>query len=178
MLPEKFRLGNLEKRYGRGRNLNHNETRALYLSLIDEIRLHITKSSTQLSLPDRAILCSALRRQIRLYARSRDGTFYFYWLTDLMLQVRDAYVHALMYLPKSLYLDAQELVKGNFFFQRSLLVIKQICICLFPHYDVWGCPSVTFLKEIKNKTDSDILDSCIVTNSNFNRIGIRVSPVN
>ncbi|RNF00012.1 uncharacterized protein Tco025E_08900 [Trypanosoma conorhini] len=163
-VPADYSFRELKAKFGDARNLDHTETRKLYNSLLTEIREHFNRQKNALQAAEQAISCNALRWRARLYARSRDGTYTIPILTDWFLQLRDSYVHGLRYLPKSFLQDLTTALAGDFSFRRSGLVIRQIRECIFPSVDSMGCPSYQFLRQIKGKSDEDVLASCTESN--------------
>ena len=111
-------IDELENKYGTGANLDNDETRDLYHTILEDTKKGQDK---WVSIPHRdlspagldrdeheAIMCSIARGRIRQYARSRmqDQT------GALMLNVRDAWTHGLSYLPRAVYNDMKNAVSS------------------------------------------------------------------
>lgn len=156
----------LKTRFGSTRSLDHAGTRSVYIKVLSEAENRIFNS---LEKPDqRAFTCSLMRSEARRYARSRDGSYGGH-LTDAVLQLRDSYVHGLRYLPLAVKKDIQD----SFTLQRPTLyhvalVVKETFSCLAPALSSGRCPSYAFLREVRGKTDDEILGSCIKANSAYN----------
>ncbi|CBH18694.1 uncharacterized protein TEOVI_000121000 [Trypanosoma equiperdum] len=168
VLPENYSQEGLSGLYGSGRNLNHTETRMLYSSIVYNLKNDTDGAFAILAAADRAMLCSAIRWQIRLYARSRDGSYFVPWVTDVVLQLRDAYVHSFKYIIQSIVSDITDSVSGGVSFRRTLLVVKQMRVCFFSPVNSTGCPSYSFLRNVREKTDADIIASCATTDPSYN----------
>ncbi|PBJ76658.1 hypothetical protein BCY84_08319 [Trypanosoma cruzi cruzi] len=164
-LPERYLFSALKAKYGDSRNLDHSETRKLYNSLLTEIGEFIEQNKNRLDAKQQAVSCNAMRWTARLYSRTRDGTYPLPILTDWVLQLRDGYVHGLRYFPNVLFRDLEDVVTGNFSFWRSILVIRQFSRCVFPSVNSTGCPSYQFLRQIRGKSDEDVLASCTKSNT-------------
>lgn len=157
----------LRRVHGGSRNLNHSETRRLYKKILAALQ-------DEMSLDDgdereRALVCSTKRTVAKGYARSRDGS-YALPLTDIVLQLRDSYVHGLRYLPVALRRDLTALLKTrNASFENVRMTVKQTRECLLPSRRGGGCPSYDFLTRVRGKTDEDILRSCTRSNVGYDK---------
>lgn len=158
-----FSVPNLKKRMGTGRNLNHSATRSLYRSIVADLSADSMLKNDLLDESERAAACSVMRYQVRTYSRSRDsGSF----LTDVALQIRDSYVHALRYLPLSLRMDFID--SHSYTLKHSRLLLEEAWNCLAPQLSGGQCPSYEFLRTIRGKTDAEILHSCTKVNEGYN----------
>ncbi|GET91643.1 hypothetical protein, conserved [Leishmania tarentolae] len=158
----------LKARYGDERSLNHSETRRIYNLVLSEAQKAIFTLHEDAG--RKAYTCSKIRSQARQYARSRDGT-YKGPLTEIVLQLRDGYVHGVKYLYRALQKD----VSYSLALQRPTLlhtamVVRQAYYCLAPTLSERECPSYAFLRVIRDKTDTDILESCVRSNRGFNDV--------
>ncbi|EPY37788.1 hypothetical protein AGDE_06146 [Angomonas deanei] len=118
---------------------------------------------------ERAAACARLRYVARRYARSRDKDTPF--LTDAALQLRDAYVHGLRYAPYSFISDARESWSTKrLVFKRSSLTMQQVLYCFLPTLTGGECPSYTFMRVVRGKSDEDVLKSCAISNSKYNNL--------
>ncbi|ORC87385.1 uncharacterized protein TM35_000221840 [Trypanosoma theileri] len=170
LVPESYTFDALRRKFGGSRDLNHTGTRKLYHSLLHGINEYMKRSKNESGVKERALSCNSLRWTARLYARSRDGTYVFPRVTDWVLQLRDSYVYGFRYLPHSVLDDIYRSLRGDFSFSSTTLVIQQIKGCLFPSADRAGCPSYIFLRQIRGKSDDDVLSSCVKTNSNYDSV--------
>nr|CCC96101.1 unnamed protein product [Trypanosoma congolense IL3000] len=170
ILPRNYSQEGLSERYGNGRNLDHKGVRKLYITIINNIRNDISSMTAYPGLSDRAAFCSALRWQARLYARSRDGSYYLPWLTDWVLRLRDTYVYSFKHIAPSFVSDIYDAGRSRLPFQRTTLVIEQMWTCLFTPVNSTGCPSYSFLRQVRGRSDTDILSSCTKTDPKFDRI--------
>ncbi|KAG5470708.1 hypothetical protein LSCM1_01954 [Leishmania martiniquensis] len=158
----------LRSRYGDARLFNHSETRRIYNLLLSEAQKAVLLSNEDTD--RKAYTCSKMRSQARRYARSRDGT-YLAPLTEIALQLRDGYVHGIKYLPTALrkdLSDSLELQKPTLF--HTAMVVRQIYYCLAPALSQGECPSYAFLRVVRGKGDTDILESCTRSNKGFNEM--------
>ncbi|KAG5496361.1 hypothetical protein JKF63_02663 [Porcisia hertigi] len=158
----------LKSRYGDSRSFNHSETRRIYNLLLTEAQKSIMNS--QESGDRKAYTCSKMRSQVRRYARSLDGT-YSGPLTEIVLQLRDSFVHGIKHLPLALRKDVSEsLALQRPFFFHTAIVVRQSFYCLAPTLSGGECPSYTFLRVIRGKGDTEILESCTRSNKGFNNV--------
>ncbi|AIO01200.1 hypothetical protein LPMP_323150 [Leishmania panamensis] len=158
----------LKSHYGDARLFNHTETRQIYNLVLSEAQNAILNSHEDAD--RKAYTCSKIRSQVRQYARSRDGTYKGPW-TEIVLQLRDGYVHGIKYLPIALRKD----VSDSLALQKPTLlntatVLRQAYYCLAPTLSGGECPSYTFLRVIRGKGDTAILESCLRSNKGFNGI--------
>ncbi|KAH9578872.1 hypothetical protein LSM04_006491 [Trypanosoma melophagium] len=170
LVPENYTFDALKRKFGGSRDLDHNGTRKLYHSLLHDIDEYMKSFKNDSGVRERALSCNSLRWTARLYARSRDGTYIFPKITDWVLQLRDSYVYGLRYLPYGISEDIYRSLNGDFSFSSTALVIQQIKGCLFPSADRAGCPSYMFLRQIRGKSDDDVLSSCVRTNTNYDSV--------
>ncbi|CCW67763.1 unnamed protein product [Phytomonas sp. Hart1] len=156
----------LKERYGDARNLTHLEVRRLYNSILCEIKEHFNNFTGYHTEPNKAAeVCSALRSNAKMYARSRDKIL----IANILLQVRDSFVHGISYLPSSFWKDFQVFfTTGNYSFRKTILTFAETTSCLLPYFTNQTCPSYRFMKEVLNKGDNKILSSCTKTNDFFN----------
>lgn len=157
-----FDQTSLQSRYGEVRSLDHKATRGVYHTILAEAENAMLSSNE--APPQKALTCSLIRSEARRYARSRDGSYRGY-LTDIVLQLRDGYVHGLRYLP----LAAQKDMRASLALQKptlyyTALTLKETLSCVAPSLSGGRCPSYLFLREMKNKSDLDILGSCTRAN--------------
>ncbi|KPA84917.1 hypothetical protein ABB37_01369 [Leptomonas pyrrhocoris] len=155
----------LKSRFGDARSLDHKATRSVYHQVLSEAEKMILNSRD--APEQKALTCSLMRSEARRYARSRDGSYRGH-LTDAVLQLRDSYVHGLRYLPIAMDKD----IRDSLSLQRPTLyhvglVVKQIFSCLAPALSSGNCPSYTFLREVRGKSDDEILGSCTTTNTAY-----------
>ncbi|KAG5495613.1 hypothetical protein GH5_03278 [Leishmania sp. Ghana 2012 LV757] len=165
-LLEDYQEEALRSRYGDARSFNHSETRRIYNLLLSEAQKAILKSNE--GTDRKAYTCSKMRFQARRYARSRDGT-YQGPLTEMALQLRDGYVHGVKYLPTALRKDLSDsLAIQKPILLHTAMVVRQTYYCLAPTLSRGECPSYAFLRVVRGKGDTDILDSCMRSNKGFN----------
>jgi len=139
----------LRDTYGAERNLTSKETRALYLTLIQEVGIPYQKQLEGAKTTARGLVvaCNLLRHRIRLYARYRDIE-----TNPYLLALRDIGVHGLQPM--------------NF---QALLDIP---VCAFPSLEGYGytCPSVAALEVRKGQKEEEILASMWKSNEKYNKI--------
>ncbi|KAK7202010.1 hypothetical protein NESM_000269100 [Novymonas esmeraldas] len=161
-----FGADSLKSRFGSARTFNHSETRQLYNMLLSEAEKAIQDSREDAG--RRAYTCSKIRWQARRYARSRDGTYAGPW-TEIVLQLRDSYVHGIRHLPMALRQDVSDsmaLQRPTLY--RTAVVVKQAYFCLAPTLSGGECPSYAFLRIVRGKADADIIESCTRSNKSYN----------
>lgn len=163
-----FDQESLKLRFGDARSLDHKATRSIYHQVLSDAEQAILGSRD--GSEQKALTCSLMRSEARRYARSRDGSYKGH-LTDAALQLRDSYVHGLRYLPIAVQKD----IHDTFTLQKPTLyhvalVLKETFSCLAPALSSGKCPSYTFLREIRDKTDDEILGSCTKTNQAYDKL--------
>lgn len=177
-LPEEVKVGYLpqltehldepvlKSRFGDSRSLNYSETRKLYHLILAEVGENISVSSAREG--EKASSCSVMRAKARKYTRSRNDSPLGLAL-DLLLQLRDGYVHGLRYLPLALRKDIRVSIESRALSLRYCgAVLKQAYNCVAPYLSSGQCPSYNFLREIRGKSDAAILESCTRSNEAYN----------
>ncbi|CAC9527281.1 conserved hypothetical protein [Leishmania infantum JPCM5] len=158
----------LKSRYGDARSLNRSETRRIYNSVLSEVQKAIFNLHEDAD--RKAYTCSRIRSQARQYARSRDGT-YKGPLLEIALQLRDGYVHGVKYLHVALQKDlSYSLALQRPTLLHTAMVVRQTYYCLAPTLSGGECPSYAFLRVIRDKSDTEILESCVRSNKGFNGV--------
>jgi hypothetical protein len=164
----RFDQDSLKSRFGDQRSLNHTATRGVYHQVLSEAEKLILSSND--ASEQKALTCSLMRSEARRYARSRDGSYRGH-VTDAVLQLRDSYIHGLRFLPTAVRKDlGASLTLQRPTLYHVALVVKETISCLAPALSSGKCPSYVFLREVRGKTDAEILGSCTKTNRAYDAI--------
>lgn len=159
-----FDPADLQKKHGISRNFSHSQTRGLYHAILKDIEATVDTMASEFSEPERAVTCSIMRANARKYTRTRDSL----GISEFALQVRDSYMHALRFLPLAVCQDVKYAVRtGVPSLKRTGMTLKQTYYCFAPELSGGECPTYTFLREVRGRSDGEILQSCVVSNRQY-----------
>ena len=177
----------LQARYGNVANLTSSETRTLYRSLLVTLQREVEEKRGHMKISTLAVACSISRWSIRIYSRerARSGT-----LSNVLLAVRDVFVHGLRYVPVALWSDikaslsgaqiSSEGVQDDPLLQGEEGIQGKTMISLRSAWNCWRqepshvCPSVPLQRLLQEKSWMSMLSSCTKANVYYNELARNV----